>query len=171
MPEASRILGLLYIGHPNYHSLLRQIEFHAIRSFASFFKNNGNHLLLFDNVESRMFNIKYHSSLPVATARKHKFTCHCLTRKLTLSLRSNIFSTLLHFSDIRASCRLSYDSLLFIGITVRPLMVQALEAKQNRMRFVFTNTCQVHLALPDPSASRFTQTPPIEVKPINILFH
>ena len=27
--------------HPNYHSLLRQIEFHAIRSFASFFKNNG----------------------------------------------------------------------------------------------------------------------------------
>jgi hypothetical protein len=28
--------------HPNYHSLLRQIEFHAIRAFASFFENKGN---------------------------------------------------------------------------------------------------------------------------------
>ncbi len=28
--------------HPNYHHLLKRVEFHAIRAFASFFKNRGN---------------------------------------------------------------------------------------------------------------------------------
>jgi hypothetical protein len=28
--------------HPDYHSLLHRIEFHSIRAFASFLKNNGN---------------------------------------------------------------------------------------------------------------------------------
>ena len=27
--------------HPDYHHLLRRVEFHAIRAFASFFKNKG----------------------------------------------------------------------------------------------------------------------------------
>lgn len=30
------------IVHPNYHSILREIEYHAIMSFARFFTNNGN---------------------------------------------------------------------------------------------------------------------------------